>query len=105
MPGLMLSIKKCRRLSLVEKQRESNINPEQYWADFQQIIKFMEGAMEKEMSEERVVTYLQFLQEFSIEEIWEGVRGAIREEKYSQIPPVGKIISIIEQKHQAKSER
>jgi len=89
----------------VEKQKESTTNHEQYWAEFKNIIKFIEAAMGKEISEERVAIYLQFLQEFPIGEIWEAVKWAVREETYSQIPPVGKIISIIELKRQAMSER
>ena len=87
------------------EQKESNTSHEQYWAEFKEIIKFIEAAMGKEIPEERVGIYLTFLQEFSIEEIWEAAKQAVREETYSQIPPVGKIVSIIELKHQAKKDR
>jgi len=89
----------------VQKQKESNINPEQYWDAFKEIIKYIEEAMEKEFSAGRVAIYLEHLQDYSIEEIWEGVKKAIHEETYSKIPPVGKIIAVIEEAHEEKRDR
>lgn len=87
------------------RQKESSINPEQYWAQFKEIIKYIEAAMGRDFTEERVAIYLEHLQEFSIEEIWEGAKRAVHEETYSQIPPVGKIIQIIEDNREEKRER
>jgi hypothetical protein len=61
--------------------------------------------MGKEFSEQRVAIYLEHLQSYSLEDIWEAVKKAIHEETYSQIPPVGKIIAMIEETNEEKTER
>lgn len=91
--------------SLVEKEKKSNISPEEYWAEFKKIIEYIEEAMGREFSETRVAIYLDHLQKYSIEDIWDGVKVAIQEEAYSQIPPVGKIISFIREAREERGDR
>jgi hypothetical protein len=81
----------------VGKEGRSNISPDEYLDLFEKAMKKLAIAVDKEMSEPRYLIYFEHLSSYSIEDIQYAVNRAIHEEKFSVIPPVGKLIKFIEE--------
>lgn len=75
-----------------------------YVEEFGKLIKELETAMGQTMTQERGLIYFEHLSIYPIEEVHVGIKTAIHEETYSQIPPVGKIVAVIERFRRKRAE-
>jgi hypothetical protein len=89
----------------VENKKELNIKPDEYLDLFKKAMKKLAMAVDKEMGEERYLIYFEQLHVYQIEEIQAAVDQAIHDEQYNVIPAVGKLIRIIEDAREERSER
>lgn len=87
------------------EEKKSNISQGEYLDLFEKAMLKLAMAVDREMGEERILIYFEQLHVYSIEEIQVAVNQAIHDEEFSVIPPVGKLIRIIEDARKEKGER